>query len=49
MRIFDVDEGLTMIIGPSRTATMLEIGVVQSDTADVVVHAMRARERFLEQ
>lgn len=46
-RVFILDDGLTMIVGPARSATLLEIGVVAGDEGDVVVHAMPAREKFL--
>lgn len=35
------------IIGPNATAIILEVGVIDGDTAFVIVHAMRAREQFL--
>ena len=47
IRLFELDEGFMMIIGASRTAIVFEVGVVQSGTAPVIVHAMRAREKFL--
>ena len=47
IRLFELEEGFTMIIGASRTAIVFEVGVVQSGTAPVIVHAMRAREKFL--
>lgn len=47
IRLFELDESFTMIIGASRTAIVFEVGVVQSRTAPVIVHAMRAREKFL--
>lgn len=47
IRLFELDEGLTMIIGPNRTAIVFEVGVVQGVTAPVIIHAMRAREKFL--
>jgi hypothetical protein len=47
IRIFELDEGFTMIIGANRTAIVFEVGVVQASTAPVIVHAMRAREKFL--
>ncbi len=47
LRVFDLDEGFTMLVGPSRAAAMLEVGVVEGETSDVVVHAMPAREKFL--
>jgi hypothetical protein len=47
MRIFELDEGLTMIIGANQAAIIYEIGVVDGAPAPVIVHAMRAREKFL--
>ncbi|GAA3634733.1 hypothetical protein GCM10022223_61400 [Kineosporia mesophila] len=47
IRIFDVDEGLRMFIGPDRTARLLEVGVVEGDLAPVIVHAMPVRPKFL--
>jgi hypothetical protein len=46
-RVFELDEGLTMIIGPNQAAIIYEIGVVDGVPAPVVVHAMKARDRFL--
>jgi len=47
MRIFELDEGLTMIIGANQAAIIYEIGVVDGAPAPVIVHAMKARDRFL--
>ena len=47
IRLFEIDEGFTTVIGASRTAMLLELGVVESAVAPVIVHAMRARENFL--
>ncbi len=47
IRIFDLDEGFTMIIGANSAAIIFEIGVVDGVQAPVIVHAMRAREKFL--
>ena len=47
LRIFELDEGFMMIIGANRTAIVFEVGVVQASLVPVVVHAMRAREKFL--
>jgi hypothetical protein len=41
------DEGLTMLVGPARDATLLEVGVVDSDDGPVIVHADIARQKFL--
>ncbi|QQS02847.1 MAG: hypothetical protein IPK37_12320 [Austwickia sp.] len=45
--VFDLDDRFTMIIGANATAIIFEVGVVEGETADVIVHAMRAREKFL--
>lgn len=47
IRVFDLDEGFTMIIGANRAAIIYEIGVVDGVAAPVVVHAMKAPEKFL--
>ncbi len=47
IRIFDLDDGLTMVIGANRAAIIFEVGVVEGKTAPVIVHAMRARDKFL--
>jgi hypothetical protein len=43
----DLDEGMTMFIGPDRAGNLYEIGVVGSDQGPVVVHAMKARSKYL--
>lgn len=47
LRAWDLGDGFTMIIGPNRAALILEVGFIQGSTAVVIVHAMRAREKFL--
>ena len=47
IRVFELEEGFTMLIGASRSVALLEVGVVAGDTAEVVVHAMPARPKFL--
>lgn len=47
IRVFELDEGFTMVIGANHAAIIFEIGVVDGTEAPVVVHAMRAREKFL--
>lgn len=44
---WELDEDLTMPVGPNRSAQMLEIGVVNSEEGSVIVHAMTARPKFL--
>jgi hypothetical protein len=47
VRDFDADEGFTMLLGPARDATLLEVGVVDGDDGPVIVHAMKARTKYL--
>ncbi len=42
------DDGIQMIVGPSASGEFLEIGLVRNgDGALVVVHAMKARKKYL--
>lgn len=45
--IEDLDEEMTMFIGPDRAGNLYEIGVVGTDEGPIVVHAMRARPKYL--
>ena len=36
-----------MIVGPNQAAIFLEVGYVDGDQTQVIVHAMVAREKFL--
>ncbi len=36
-----------LIVGPNQAAIFLEVGYVEGEQAHVIVHAMRAREKFL--
>jgi hypothetical protein len=36
-----------MLIGPSATLTLLEVGVLSAEDNHYVIHAMRARTRYL--
>ena len=47
IRVFNLD-GLTMLIGPDTAARMLEVGVSEAEGIEFIVHAMPARDRFLE-
>jgi len=44
---YDVREGMVMYIGPDRAGNLLEIGVVGWHNEVAIVHAMRARSKFL--
>ena len=47
IRAFELDEGMTMLVGGSASGALLEIGVVEGTDGSVIVHAMPAREKFL--
>lgn len=44
---WELGDGFTMVIGASQSGAILEVGCVKRDVAPVIVHAMRAREKFL--
>ena len=44
---YNVDEGMVMYIGPDQAGNLLEVGVVEWHDELAIVHAMRARPRFL--
>ena len=46
VRIWDLGEGFTLIVGPNESAIFLEVGYVDGERAHVIVHAMRARGKF---
>lgn len=46
-RVFELDDGFTMLIGANHAAVIFEVGVVDGTLTPVIVHAMRAREKFL--
>jgi hypothetical protein len=45
--VFELDDGLSMMIGSNHAAILIEVGVVDGTIAPVIVHAMRARPQFL--
>lgn len=47
VRVFELDDGFVILIGANALAVLLEIGVIEATSGLVVVHAMRAREKFL--
>lgn len=47
IRSEDLEEDLTMLIGADSSGNLYEIGVVSSKQGPVIVHAMRARPRYL--
>lgn len=47
VRVWDLGDGFTMIVGPNEAAIFLEVGYVEGEHVHVIVHAMPAREKFL--
>lgn len=47
IRVWDLGDGFTMMIGANAAAIILEVGYIHGETAVVIVHAMPAREKFL--
>ncbi len=47
IRVFELDDGFTMIIGANQAGIIHEIGVVDGVQAPVVIHAMKARHKFM--
>ena len=37
----------TMLIGPDTAARLLEVGVIETENQDYVIHAMTARDKYL--
>ena len=47
IRIFELDENLYMIIGSNRAALLIEVGLNSTSNRQVIIHAMKAQNRFL--
>jgi hypothetical protein len=49
VHVFELDDGLTLVTGPDRAGSLIEVGfVVAVDGVVVIVHALRpARPKFL--
>ncbi|MDE0116816.1 MAG: hypothetical protein OXT07_09370 [bacterium] len=43
----DLDDGLTMLVGPDQSGNLLEVGVVDSIEGPVIIHVMTARKKYL--
>ena len=48
VRVWDLGDGFTMMVGANAAAIILEVGYVEGDMAVVIIHAMRAGKRFLQ-
>ena len=47
IRVEELEEGLTMLIGPDHAGNLYEIGVAGSEHGPAIVHAMPARRQYL--
>ena len=47
IRVEDLDEGLTMLVGPDHAGNLYEVGVVESKDGPIIVHAIPARPKYL--
>lgn len=43
----DLDEGFVMLIGPTRSAHLIELGFIDTGHGPVIVHAMTARKKYV--
>jgi len=46
LRRIDLDEDLTMLIGPATDGSLWEIGVLDLDGEDPVIHSMELSRKF---
>ena len=44
----DNEPGFVMLIGPDQAANLVEVGLVEADEIEFVVHAMAARAKYLD-
>lgn len=49
VRVYEQDDDVTMIVGPGRDGSLLEIGIVTGIDVErpLIVHAMTARRKYL--
>jgi len=47
IRIYELDENLYMIIGANQAAIFLEVGLTINSNRQIIIHAMKARKRFI--
>lgn len=47
IRYEEFDDGFVMIIGPTRSAQIVEVGFIDTDHGPVILHAMTARRKYL--
>jgi len=47
IRAEDLDDGLTMLVGPDSGGNLYEVGVVDATDGPIIVPAMAARPKYL--
>jgi hypothetical protein len=47
MAHWQVEDNITLLIGPARNTDLLEIGVLELSTDSRIIHAMPARRKYL--
>jgi hypothetical protein len=47
IRIYELDDNLYMIIGANQAAIFLEVGLTINSNRQIIIHAMKARKRFI--
>ena len=47
IKVLDFDDGFVMVIGADSAGNLIEVGLVIGFSESRIVHAMRAREKFL--
>ncbi len=43
----DLDEGMTMFVGPDPSGNLCEVGAITGSDAPIIVHAMSVRLKYL--
>lgn len=44
----DDETGFAILVGPDQSGNMIEVGIVVTDEIEYAIHAMRARNRYLD-
>jgi len=44
----DDETGFAMLVGPDQSGNLIEVGIVVTDDIEYPIHAMRARNRYLD-
>ncbi len=44
----DDETGFAMLVGPDQSGNLIEVGIVVTDEIEYAIHAMRARDQYLD-